>query len=158
MRFDFEGFKTSLRKIARDIPLGCLASFIHLLTRWTWWLSPGCTAPLRAGIFLEVHYLQHHCTCTDASQEDLGGPCQAAKPGEVWIRQEVCAVNKLSTSAEHIFSDSNQNFYFKTSQSTRAGPICKREDGAHGEGQPDKQWSTKAETQSLRASPLPIHK
>lgn len=50
--------------------------------------------------FLEVHNLSHHCTCTDALQEELGGPCQAAQPGEVWIREEGCAVNKSSTTAE----------------------------------------------------------
>lgn len=75
----------------------------------------------------------------------------------VCIRKEGLGVNKPSTSAEHTFSDSNQNFYFKSSQSTLGGPTCQKEDGTHGEGQHDKWWSTNAETLSLRASPLPIH-
>lgn len=71
---------------------------------------------------LEVHSL-HHCTCTAASQEDLGGPRWAAKPGRVCIRKEAHAVNNLSTLVKAISSDANQNFYFTSfSQTALAGP------------------------------------
>ena len=61
-------------------------------------------------------------TCMAASQEDLGGPRWAAKPGWVRTGEEVRVTNNPSTSVKSTSSDASQNFYFQSFSPTAQVP------------------------------------